>query len=38
MIYQISKISKMDNNIQYPDSFARQGNRLLKRAFKGELV
>ena len=35
MIYQNSK---MDNNIQDPDSLARQGNSLLQRAFKGELV
>ena len=35
MIYRKSKI---DNNIQHPDSFARQGNSLLQRAFNGELV
>jgi len=35
MIYQISK---MDNNIQHPDSFARQGNSLLQKAFKGQLM
>ena len=35
MIYQNSKVV---NNIQDPDSLARQRNSLLQRAFKGELV